>query len=319
MEHHKILVLEGGGAKGPIHVGELQVLEERTGKKLVDIFDLFVTTSIGGVEASVYCTGKMSVKDFWAFLEPNLKNIFSARRPWDIPRYDWKKYLELYREYVGTNIKFGDAVKKFMFTTVDLVTGRNHFLKSWKDEFKDYDMPELVHRTFAAPFFFGGIYDSKNKAIWSDGGVGFFNLPLMEAYAQALSNGWLNEGHHTHFLALGTGRKEYKLDFDKEIKKGVLKRSLDELKRFFWKDSGGIARAVSAMTQINTMRKFERSYINNFGNIDKRISFQWVDWFPMPKKLDKMDNWKARWEYYEKGKELGAQIDIVPFDTYPDP
>lgn len=305
MEYHNILVLEGGGAKGPLHVGELKYLENELNKKLADFIDLFATTSIGGVEASIYCTGLLTVNKFWKFLEPNLKNIFSARRPWNIPRYDWRKYKALYEEHVGKGIKFGDAKTKFMFTTVDLITGRNYFPKSWKDEFKNESMPDLVHRTFAAPFFFGGIYDNKNEAIWSDGGVGFFNLPLIEAYAQALTLGWLKEGHHTHILALGTGRKQYSLNYGREAKRKKVGRALQEVKRFMSKDSGGLARAASTVTQINTMRKLVRGYDN--------LTFQWIDWFPMPKKLDKMDNWKARWEYFEKGLELGKQIDTRYF------
>jgi len=321
MIHHIVLVLEGGGAKGPTHVGELTVLEKKLGCKLVDVIDLFVTTSIGGVEASVYCTGKLTVDDFWKFLEPNLKNIFTAKNIFRIPRYDWTKYQALYKKYVGKNIKFGDAKKPFMFTTVNLVDGANHFPKSWHDKYKDVEMSEIVHRTFAAPFFFGGVYDKKAKAIWSDGGVGYFNLPLTEAYAQALTNGWLEEGHHTHILALGTGRKKYKLDFDKEIKKGRIAKVFDEVKRFFWKDSGGIARAVSAQSQVNTMKKLVKGHSikTNVNNIEKfaeqndRLTFQWVDWFPMPKRLEKMDNWKARWEYYNKGLVLGENIDLTYF------
>ena len=300
--HHNILVLEGGGAKGPIHVGELQYLEEITGKKLVDFIDLFATTSIGGVEGSVYCTGLMSVKDFWNMLEPNLKDIFSSKWPWSIPRYDWTKYLDLYKKNVGSTIKFGDAKSKFMFSTVDLVTGRTHFFKSWKDEYKKARMPEIVHRTFAAPLFFGAVYDAMNRAIWSDGGTGFFNLPLQEAYSQALTMGWLGKGHSTHILALGTGRKEHRLNFNKEVKKKNVGRAITEVRRFLSKDDGGIARATSAITQVNTMRKNVRGHSN--------LTFQWVDWFPMPKKLDKIGNWRARHEYYNKGLELGKTIDI---------
>lgn len=307
MEHHNILVLEGGGAKGPIHIGELEVVEDRLKHKLVDFIDLFATTSIGGVEASVYATGRLSVTEFWEFLEPNLKKIFSSRFPWSVPRFDWKNYVKLYKKYVGTGIKFGDVKSKFMFTTVNLINGRNHFPKSWHPDFAELSMPLLVHRTFAAPFFFGGDYDERSHAIWSDGGVGFFNLPLMEAYAQALTFGWLEEGHKTHILALGTGRKEYRLDMKKEFKKGPIRRAKAEVQRFMSKDSGGMARAVSAMTQINTLRKIMRGHSN--------LSFQWVDWCPMPKKLDKMANWKERITYYDKGRELGLGIDIQPFQN----
>jgi len=306
MEYHNILVLEGGGAKGTTHIGELQVLEETLNKKLVEFIDFFATTSIGGVEASIYCTGKKTVAELWSFMEPNLKKIFSAKFPWSIPRYDWKNYKDLYEKNVGKGIKFGDVKSKFMITTVDLVSGRNFFPKSWKDNYKNWDMTEIVHRTFAAPLFFGAIYDMKYKAMWSDGGVGFFNLPLMEAYAQALTMGWLKPGHHTHILALGTGRKEYKLDFDKEAKKGPIRKSIEEVQRFMSRDNGGLARATSSETQINTMRKLVRGHDN--------LTFQWLDWFPMPDKLDKMDNWEARWEYYNKGKELGKNIETTYFE-----
>jgi len=305
MEYHNILVLEGGGAKGPIHVGELEVVEAQLKHKLVDFIDLFATTSIGGVEASVYATGRLWVSDFWKFLEPNLKKIFTAKRPWSIPRFDWKNYLNLYVEHVGKKILFGDVKSKFMFTTVDLLSGRNAFPKSWHKGNAQMSMPILVHRTFAAPFFFGGVYDKNNYAIWSDGGTGFFNLPLLEAYAQARSFGWLEKGHKTHILALGTGRKKYRLDFKKEFKKGPIGRMKAEVQRFMSKDSGGMARATSAITQISTMRKIVKSYDN--------LTFQWVDWCPMPKKLDKMANWKARNLYYEKGLKLGAEIDTTPF------
>jgi len=307
MEYHNILVLEGGGAKGPIHVGELDTLEERLQHQLVDYIDLFATTSIGGVEASVYATGRLWVSDFWKFLEPNLKNIFTSKYPWSIPRFDWKKYVELYKENVGKGILFGDVKSKFMFTTVDLLTGKNSFPKSWHPGDAKISMPLLVHRTFAAPFFFGGVYDRTNCAIWSDGGTGFFNLPLLEAYAQALSFGWLKEGHKTHILALGTGRKKYSLDFEKEFKKGSFARMISEVQRFMSKDSGGMARAVSAMTQINLVRKIVKSYDN--------LTFQWIDWCPMPEKLDKIANWKERWSYYSMGQELGKIIDIVPFQN----
>lgn len=306
MENHLVLVLEGGGAKGPVHVGELQVLEETFSKKLCEMFDLFVTTSIGGVEASIYCTGKLWVKDFWKLLEPNLKNIFSSKWPLSIPRYDWKVYKDLYEKSLGKGIVFGDSKIPFMFTTTDLVTSEDHFIKSWKEEYKNHDMPSLVRRTFSAPFFFGAVYDKEKRAMWSDGGVGFFNLPLIEAYAQILTNGWLKEGHHTHILALGTGRKKYELDFDEEYKKNDLARAVEEVKRFMSKDQGGLARAASARTNVNTVRKLINGH-------DGALSFQWVDWFPMPDDLDKMDNWKARWEYYNKGLELGKLIDLTHF------
>jgi hypothetical protein len=56
------------------------------------------------------------------------------------------------------------------------------------------------------------------------------------------------------------------------------------------------------MYQIDLVSYFARNLSN--------LTLEWVDWFPMPKKLDSMDNWKAREIYWNKGLELGKQIDL---------
>lgn len=297
---HLILVLEGGGAKGPIHVGELEYIEHILGKKLSNIFDLFVTTSIGTVEGSIYVSGKLSVSEFWDFLEPNMKTVFKSKHIFKFPRLDINSYATLYDKYVGKNILFGDAVKPFIFTSVDLVDGKTHFFKSTDEPDKHYLMKDICKRSFAAPVYFGSIIDDKTKSVWADGGTGMMNLPLIEAYAEALKRGWLNDGHKTHILALGTGRVKYELPFSK-FKRSKFGNFFRELGSYMSPTNGGLARIQSTLYQVR-MLKF-------FAQCNSNLSFQWIDTY-LDKKLDAMANWKARWDYYNIGKDLSKKINI---------
>jgi hypothetical protein len=40
------------------------------------------------------------------------------------------------------------------------------------------------------------------------------------------------------------------------------------------------------------------------------LTFQYTTWPNMPAELDAMDNWKARWKYYDKGMEVAKTIDL---------
>ena len=130
--------------------------------------------------------------------------------------------LDDIRVIVGKNIKFGDVKKPMIMTSVDLTDGKTHFFKTSDSQDASFSMTEMCKRSFAAPLFFGAILDYETKSVWSDGGTGMHNLPLIEAYGEALQRGWLDEGHRTHILALGTGRKEYRVPFKKFAKhKGI--------------------------------------------------------------------------------------------------
>lgn len=303
-KHHFILVLEGGGAKGPIHVGELTRLEERMNNEpIINHTDLLVTTSIGAVEGSVYVTG-MRPKEFWVHLEPNLKKIFTSKYPWSIPRYRFDSYIDLYSKIFGKNIKFGESLTKMIMTSVGMTDKDNHFFKTWHEKDAKHYMCNMACRSFAAPLYFGGINDLFSKQVWMDGGTGFCNLPLIEAYAEAVAQGWLSDGNTTHILALGCGSRDYRSSYKECTKGGKLRESLRQIKVFMNQKNGGLARVQSTSYQVNTM-----------GFITKNtpsLTFQWVNWFPMPKKLDVMNNWKARWDYYNKGVNLGLDIDIDP-------
>ena len=166
-------------------------------------------------------------------------------------------------------------------------------------------MTEASCRSFAAPYYFGEIVDQKKKAIWGDGGMGIFNLPLLEAYTQAKANGWLEPGHHTHILALCGGSSNYTVDFNNFNHRRAIGRLVRGIRFFMNPEEGGSARATATMQQIRWLDFHKKSYDN--------LTFQWTDWLDMPENLDRMDNWKARWKYYDKGMELAKTIDLTAF------
>ena len=55
----RILCLDGGGVKGLIQLEVLRQIEERTGKKIIELFDWIVGTSTGGIIALTLVYGKL--------------------------------------------------------------------------------------------------------------------------------------------------------------------------------------------------------------------------------------------------------------------
>jgi hypothetical protein len=60
-----------------------------------------------------------------------------------------------------------------------------------------------VARSFAAAYYFGAINDPQNQQVWADGGEGSDNLPLIDAYLEAVKLNWVREG--VYILAIGCG------------------------------------------------------------------------------------------------------------------
>lgn len=300
----RILVLEGGGAKGPFEIGVLQSIEERTNKKIADIFDAFVTTSIGSVNASILVTKKLTCADIGKLMMTYLPDIFK-KRFLRVPKYDREAYVKLFHRFVGSNIKLGNAKTNFVITSTNMCDGLNHFFKSYKDDEGALPITEATCRSFAAPLYFGQVNDPKAKAIWLDGGCGIENLPLWQAYVEARRLNWIQEG--LHIMAIGCGHSRYSIPYDEGSKGGPLRQTARAIRYFNSIVDGSLARNQSTAVQVATMKAL--------ADASNKFTFQYIDWPGyMPKRLDKMDNVKARYEYYETGLAVGLDVDIKPLE-----
>lgn len=82
----RILALDGGGIKGAFAASFLQTIEENTGKRIADHFDLIAGTSTGGIIALGLGLG-MSAKEILQFYVNDGPRIFGQQNPLD--EYGW--------------------------------------------------------------------------------------------------------------------------------------------------------------------------------------------------------------------------------------
>lgn len=62
---NRILFLDGGGMRGLIQIEILEQLENRTGRKVTELFDWIVGTSTGGIVALALVYGNLKLKDVY--------------------------------------------------------------------------------------------------------------------------------------------------------------------------------------------------------------------------------------------------------------
>ena len=78
----RILALDGGGIKGAFAAAFLETIEENTGKRIADHFDLIAGTSTGGIIALGLGLG-MSAKEIMQFYVNDGPRIFGQQNPLD--------------------------------------------------------------------------------------------------------------------------------------------------------------------------------------------------------------------------------------------
>jgi len=307
MAHRNVIVIEGGGAKGPYGSGVLEQLEDRVGRRIGEFIDLVVGTSVGAVLGSLICTGKISARDLACIVLNELPTIFK-KRGWffPIPKYSHDNYVDCYMKYIGPDVFMKDLMVKLMCTTVDRCEPKVHYLKSWESKDGELLVTEAVVRSFSAPYFFGATIDPADQKVWMDGGMSYNNLPLIQAYIEILRQGWLNDGGTVHILGIGMGRPNNSVTFKRASKRGILKQTIDQIRKYMDISDGGLAREMATLEQVRSLEAICHCTPN--------LTFQWVD-HVLPKSLDKMDNVKARHVYYRMGLNSGQDIDVSKFRT----
>ena len=264
----RVLCLSGG-VRGMAQIMVLRKLEQEFGKPLHEVYDLVAGTSVGAINAGIIASGKVSMDEAVELYPDLVKKVFKKRGFFKKPKYDRKNFLGVWNDLVGSDITMSDVKTNLMITSVDLVSDTNIFFKSWHNDVSDTDLSEIVMRSFAAPLYFGQMPDSETQRVYSDGGVGYSNLPLNEVKLQAESFGWYDSekcGDTTvQFDCIGTLYNSEKPNFDKVAKQSWVRQVAD----FMNPKEGGLARAQSADDQIRMMK-----YISKH---NKNIKFRYWD------------------------------------------
>ncbi len=287
----RVAALSGGGVKG---YAEAQVLKfnERQYGRLCDYYDLMCGSSVGAINASILATGRVSADELEKIYPSMIKRVFKGKKWYQFPKspkYDRGNFREVWEEVIGSDFRLGDCVTKLQITSVNLMTQRNHFFKSWDPKDANENLCTVVMRSFAAPLYFGTLVDKKNQAVWFDGGMGYSNLPLDQARIEARD--LLQYGTDIEFHGYGCGFANQDISF----KKAAKYKTLRQISRYFDLGDGGLAKAQSRAEQVNKMAVIAKHV--------KGIGFKYWDTI-IPKKIDKLDGVKYLSEYKSVGLEM---------------
>ena len=199
---------DGGGLRGIITARALTMLESALAKPLHEITGLTSGTSTGSIIAAAIASGLSAkqILDLYVGLGKSIfrRSLRTAFWPLVTFRYPRPPLTKALEEHIG-NVKMGDIwnqtpPKDLVVTTFDLVENRTRFIKSWKDEYKDWPVIDAVQASAAAPTYFPVI-----NGRFTDGGVGSYNNPCyLAAYEAQFCLDWKPE--ETTLISLGTGR-----------------------------------------------------------------------------------------------------------------
>jgi len=294
----RILVIDGGGAKGPIAATVLQNVVREVSREVPQEFDLVWGTSVGAIIGGVMATGKMRASDFYPIFLQSIPRVFDPQPhiPFVGNKYSRKAVDELVRQHIGGEFRMAHCQTKFACTSVNMVDGRTHFFKSWEDKDGQLSLLDAISRSYAAPYYFGSIKDKANNAVWLDGGTGNMSSPTVEAYVEACRQGWIGN-EDVHILSLGCGTSPHTMPYSKA--EGY--RAFRQV--FYYMDpmDGGLARRQGNMTNEQVLRSIDATS-NNF-------TFQRVEKYDLDPKMDIMDGVKYQGDYISIGQELSELVD----------
>lgn len=215
----RILSIDGGGIRGLIPLYFLAKLEELTGKRTYEMFDVIAGTSTGGMIAMGLSIAP--AKDILNLYIKCSDKIFKRNHNVFGPKYSSKNKREIFKEFFGNRL-LSEAKVPTIITAWELERDRAYHLYSkWpSDNIFDHEhidmlMSDVALATSAAPTYFepetvhalnvNGLR-SKVPYTFIDGGV-FANNPAMIAVNYAMTLYPELTYANIDLLSLGTGYK----------------------------------------------------------------------------------------------------------------
>lgn len=198
----KILSIDGGGIKGLYSASVLARIEEKTGKRLTDHFDMICGTSTGGLIALGLSSGKsaQSLADLYfekgnkIFATYNLSLLRYFHSKWQFTKqlfffgkHSNKQLRKILEETFG-DITMGQAENLLCIPSFNLIKGEPRVFKFPHREGnffmdKDIKMVDIALATSAAPTYLP--IHEHNNILYADGGV-WANNPSLCGLLEAL-------------------------------------------------------------------------------------------------------------------------------------
>ena len=234
----RVLSIDGGGIHGIIPAMVLDYMEQQTGRRIVDMFNLMAGSSTGGILACALNTPRGNSKkpanaarELLRLYRDRGPQIFSAPlwdrvtsiNGWIEQLYDHRN-LERYLQAGLKDVWLSDAITDLLVTGYEMEYRVPFFFKSWKaqgrylktrfdkpgepetPEFRDFPLWAIARATSAGPTYFEPAR-IQNRAgdefVFVDGGV-FANSPSMCAYISA--NRIYEKVDRILMVSLGTGQ-----------------------------------------------------------------------------------------------------------------
>ena len=216
----KIICFDGGGVRTIAALVFLKKLEAESGKKVADIFDMFIGTSAGAFNAACFAFGGFSadkVKKYWSksYLDKIMKSSFF----WDKasliqarPRYESEGTPELLNQIFKSNT-LKESNKPFLCYAYD-IEKRTHVV------FDTANTPntlftDAIAASSAAPMYFPN-HQMKDKSWMIDGSI-VSNNPTLIGYSYSKK---ILEANNIKILSLGSGLNKKKIKGDISTKWG---------------------------------------------------------------------------------------------------
>ena len=216
-----VLSFDGGGVRAIAAVVFLKQLEVASGKRIFDIFDFFIGTSAGGINALNIGGRGLScfdLEDFWS--KDNLKKTMS-KSFWDTasflqtkPKYDGKGKREVLLNYFQ-DLSLVESKKPVAVLAYDVENRKPRLLSSYDSP--GIKMVSAASATSAAPIYYST--QEIDDGTWLiDGGI-VANNPSLLGYSEARK---LFPGHQIKVLSIGTGINRRKINGKHSAKWGAL-------------------------------------------------------------------------------------------------
>ncbi len=216
-----VLSFDGGGVRAIAAVVFLKQLEIASGKKIFDIFDFFIGTSAGGINALNIAGLEAScfeLENFWS--KENLAKTMS-KSFWDNasflqtnPKYDGKGKREILLEYFQDQ-SLGEAKKPVAVLAYDVENRKPRLLSSYDSP--GIKMVSAASATSAAPIYYST--QEIDDGTWLiDGGI-VANNPSLIGYSEAKK---IFPGCNIRVLSIGAGINRRKINGRNSAKWGAL-------------------------------------------------------------------------------------------------
>ncbi len=216
-----VLSFDGGGVRAIAAIVFLKQLEISSGKKIFDIFDFFIGTSAGGINALNIAGREAScfeLEKFWS--KENLAKTMS-KSFWDNasflqtkPKYDGKGKREVLLDYFKDQ-SLGESKKPVAVLAYDVENRKPRLLSSYGSP--GIKMVSAASATSAAPIYYST--QEIDDGTWLiDGGI-VANNPSLLGYSEAKK---LFPEDDIKVLSVGTGINRRKINGRRSAKWGAL-------------------------------------------------------------------------------------------------